>query len=316
VTFRFAVLDFASPAENRYAYRLEGVDADWVVTRTSFARYPRLEPGNYTFRVRGASSDGVWSRETVELRLTIEPPFWQESWFLFLSFVAVVAGIYLAAQRRARRQLRFEKLERQVQTEREESRRRFVRELHDDISGELGSVVFALERYGRKDHIPEADRKELLGYWHRLRGLFEFFRDAIWVLESKNDTLRGLIERIETTTYQFFDDGRAFFHGPESVPDVRVSMDQRQHIFLIGKEALHNALKYARATRVEVDVIYEAGVFTLSVRDDGAGFDPVRTQEGQGFLNMRERAEALQATWTLESALGAGTRVELVVKIP
>ncbi|MDY6946901.1 MAG: two-component regulator propeller domain-containing protein, partial [Pseudomonadota bacterium] len=90
VTFDFAALDFAAPRENRYRYRLEGFDADWVDAggRRS-ATYTRLAGGRYTFRVQAANAHSRWSDSGLALPLQVEAPPWKRSW-AYAGYVAVV----------------------------------------------------------------------------------------------------------------------------------------------------------------------------------------------------------------------------------
>lgn len=114
VTFEFAALHFKNPEQNRYAYRLDGVDADWVQAgprRT--ATYTNLAPGTYTFHVKAANSDGVWNETGTSIRLRIMPPWWRTGWAYAL-YVALLAG-GLVAGYHLRRKYVFEK-------EREEAR--------------------------------------------------------------------------------------------------------------------------------------------------------------------------------------------------
>ena len=81
VTFQFAALDFTGPAENRYAYRLEGFDADWVNSGNARqATYTHLDGGNYVFSVRAANNDGIWNEAPLSLRLHVSPPPWATWW--------------------------------------------------------------------------------------------------------------------------------------------------------------------------------------------------------------------------------------------
>ena len=81
LSFEFAALDYASPEKNRYSYRLEGLDRDWVETQgTRRATYTNLDPGKYVFRVRGSNSDGVWNPDGEALRMTVLPSPWSTWW--------------------------------------------------------------------------------------------------------------------------------------------------------------------------------------------------------------------------------------------
>jgi ligand-binding sensor domain-containing protein len=95
-SFEFSALDFTSPIKNKYAYKMEGLDQDWVYTDANrrFATYTTLAPGEYTFRVKGSNNDGIWNEEGVSLTVRIIPPFWKTGWFrvisVFLFFVLIV----------------------------------------------------------------------------------------------------------------------------------------------------------------------------------------------------------------------------------
>jgi diguanylate cyclase (GGDEF)-like protein len=92
VTFEFAALDFAAPDRNRYSYKLEGFDADWIdlgnVRRVS---YTNLQPGSYQLLVRAANNDGVWNETGLRMPLRVEAPPWRR-WWAYLAYALLLAG--------------------------------------------------------------------------------------------------------------------------------------------------------------------------------------------------------------------------------
>jgi hypothetical protein len=82
-TFEFAALDFTSPESNKYAYKMEGVDPDWVYTDADkrFATYTKLDPGSYLFSVKASNNDGVWNEEGASILIIVTPPWWVTWWF-------------------------------------------------------------------------------------------------------------------------------------------------------------------------------------------------------------------------------------------
>ncbi|MCP4213083.1 MAG: SpoIIE family protein phosphatase, partial [bacterium] len=83
-SFEFAALHYGIPGKNRHAYKLEGVNKDWVLSGSRrFADYTNLDPGHYVFRVKGTNNDGVPSTVGKSIRITITPPFWMTWWFRF-----------------------------------------------------------------------------------------------------------------------------------------------------------------------------------------------------------------------------------------
>ncbi len=94
-SFEFAALHYAAPEENQYAYLMEGLDKDWNYVGTRrFAGYTSVPPGEYTFRVKGSNSDGVWNEEGASVKVIIAPPFWQTWWFRISMAALVVGGVF------------------------------------------------------------------------------------------------------------------------------------------------------------------------------------------------------------------------------
>ncbi len=111
VAIEFAALDFTAPEDNRYAYRLDGVDQDWVRAggrnrlegaderwislgdqrQVSFAN---LAPGRYTLHVRGSNNDGVWNEEGARIRIVVQPPPWKTWWAYSLYGLMLSAAVF------------------------------------------------------------------------------------------------------------------------------------------------------------------------------------------------------------------------------
>ena len=91
-SIEFAALDFVAPEKNYYAYQLQGFDKTWISAgQQHSATYTNLDPGTYTFKVKGSNSDGIWNEEPARLRIIITPPFWRTLWFLSLIILAALA---------------------------------------------------------------------------------------------------------------------------------------------------------------------------------------------------------------------------------
>ncbi len=95
LSFEFVALDYLMPSQNKYSFKLEGVDEDWSMpSNIRFAEYKQLSPGDYTFRVKAANSDGVWNEEGASIKVTIIPPFWRTKWFYSLCVIAFIVGVF------------------------------------------------------------------------------------------------------------------------------------------------------------------------------------------------------------------------------
>jgi signal transduction histidine kinase/ligand-binding sensor domain-containing protein/CheY-like chemotaxis protein len=103
LSFEFAALNYSNTESNRYAYKLDGFDADWhQAGRQRRATYTNLDPGEYVFRVKAANNDGVWNERGTSLRIVIRPPFWQTWWFRLLGLVLLAGAVYAFFQVRTR----------------------------------------------------------------------------------------------------------------------------------------------------------------------------------------------------------------------
>jgi len=98
-SFRFAALDYTIPKRNKYAYKLEGLEDEWIpLNHKSDITFTSLPPGDYVFRVKGSNSDGLWNEKGASIAINISPAFWQTWWFKL--FVAILLfGILVFLQR-------------------------------------------------------------------------------------------------------------------------------------------------------------------------------------------------------------------------
>jgi hypothetical protein len=100
VSFEFAALSYIAPQENRYRYILEGIDEAWTEADSDqrMATYTYLPPGDYVFRVQGATDDDVWSSDEATLSITVLPHWW-ETWWFRVVLVGLVVGLVAAGVR-------------------------------------------------------------------------------------------------------------------------------------------------------------------------------------------------------------------------
>ena len=92
-SFEFAALEFTSPLQNQYAYRMEGFDKEWIYCGSRReARYTNLDPGHYTFHVKGSNNDGLWNEQGASIGVVITPPFWRTWWAYSMYAALLVSG--------------------------------------------------------------------------------------------------------------------------------------------------------------------------------------------------------------------------------
>jgi ligand-binding sensor domain-containing protein/serine phosphatase RsbU (regulator of sigma subunit) len=91
-SFEFMAAHYIAPNENRFAYKMEGIDKDWNYTEKHYAMYTTLPPGEYVFRVKGSNSDGIWNEQGATIKIIITPPFYRTNLF-YLIAILIVTGL-------------------------------------------------------------------------------------------------------------------------------------------------------------------------------------------------------------------------------
>lgn len=108
IGFEFTAMDFTEPDKNRFQYKLVGFDRNWVDAKpgTHQVTYTNLDPGHYTFRVRGSNNDGVWNEKGASINLTVKPPIWATWWAYLVYLILGIMVIYQGLKANGRRQRR------------------------------------------------------------------------------------------------------------------------------------------------------------------------------------------------------------------
>ncbi len=110
LTLSYIGLHFVNTEQNRYQYWLENYDEEWIDAGSQrSARYPRLSPGEYVFRVKAANSNGVWNEEGASLKITITPPWWRTWWAYGFYGLLFITGIVTVDRVQRRRLIRKER---------------------------------------------------------------------------------------------------------------------------------------------------------------------------------------------------------------
>ena len=305
LTFEFAALDFTIPSKNRYRYRMRGVDRDWVMDRGDrTATYPNLPPGRYRFIVEATNNDGMWSEQPASLLITITPAFWQTWWFwllLVLIFLSIPLG-FLVNRRQQRRRL-------------EQTRRRIAANLHDSVGSSLSGFGLYMDALRRKTSLSDADRARIEEYGRQARRLVADLRDIVWIVDAGFDRMQDVLQRMRQAAEQLSAGVSLSYSAPDEVPEVALSMEKRQDLFLLYKEALHNAARHARATSIAVRITIDGRRLVIEVEDDGVGFDVDHATAGHGLTTMRQRAANIGATLDIDSRPGAGTTIRVTTEM-
>ncbi len=318
VRIEYTALDFATPERVRFRFELAGpVTQRSGLTEERQVLFSRLPPGAYSFRVAACNGDGIWNQDGATVAWNVRPFFWETAgfrlWCLLLGCGCVALAVRTVERRRVHR--RLEAAERQESLARE--RARIARDLHDEIGAKLTrlSLLGAMAAEDAKGAEPL--RREIEQMADTARETHRAFDEIVWSVSPRNDTVRSLSHYICKYAEEFFAGTpvRCNFQLPEGMNGQPVEPQRRHQMFLAVKEGLHNILKHAAATRVDITVRLPEGGLCVELADNGCGFDPalVGTQ-GDGLRNMRERMKVVGGVLSLDSRPGTGTR--LVFEMP
>ncbi|MBV8549855.1 MAG: hypothetical protein JOY54_01045 [Acidobacteriaceae bacterium] len=314
-SIEFSALSYFNPATNRYRYKLEGLQEQWVEVNSEHrtASYTTLPTGSYTFRVQCATSRGAWSEPGATLRIQILPPWWGTWWFRTVTALGAIGLIWMVYRFRlrqvtARMNLRY--------SERLAERTRIARDLHDTLLQSFQGLMLRLHVVN--DLLPQGRaKKELEQSLERGDQAITEGRKAVYELRSSRMITSDLELAVRGIANELAGQDAAAFRLVVEGTARELHPIIRDEVYGITREALRNAFLHARAQHIEAEITYAEQMFRLRIRDDGQGVPPEILEKGRsghyGLAGMRERAEQIGAKLRIWSGVRAGTEIELSV---
>ncbi|MGN6482414.1 sensor histidine kinase [Luteibacter sp.] len=312
----YTATSLSMPERVRFRYRMDGIDRHWRDAGADReAVYTDPPPGRYLFRVSAANEDGVWNEQGAAIGIDVAPAFYQTAWFAVILAVAGAAIVWilvLVRMRRVERQLR-ERLH-----ERHAERERIARELHDTLLQSIQGLMMRFQAVANRVAPDDPLRVSMERALDRADLALVEARDRVRDLRDHlGDTVAldvGLVELARSYADEHavpvIVDTAAEWHGMDPLA--------RDELYGIAREAVHNAIAHAEASRIDVCLHRDGGDVVLSVWDDGQGIDADILASGRpghwGLRGMQERAENIGGVAEITSSPCQGTRV--VVRVP
>ncbi len=316
--FHYTVLSFRSPAKNRFKYKLDGVDLEWVdAGGRRAAYYNNLPPGQYRFSVKGCNSDGIWNDAGASVVVILRPHFWQTKWFLgFMSVFAV--GLVASIGRYAmwkKVQGKLLHLEQQHAVERE--RTRIAQDMHDDLGVRITEIILLSDRVQTSPN--EQDKLDSTNaISEAAREMAVNLKAIVWAVSPGNDSLDRVAPYIGDYVVKYLSRSaiRCRLDVPDELPKSIVSSAARHNLFLAVKEAVNNIVKYADASEVWLRLQFNDSTLIISIEDNGNGFSRDAVSAfANGLVNMEKRMQKIGGHFELTSKPGKGTRIRLEVPV-
>lgn len=311
VEIDFVGLGFGAGEMLRYQYMLEGADPDWkALTDQRTVSYASLGPGDYRFVVRAVNADGLISPTPASVVFTILPPMWRQWWFLALASILVTLGVYAMHRYRVARLIDLERV-----------RTRIATDLHDDIGSSLSRMAILSEVVKRQ--VGDSSRQSqpmLTEIADSARNLVDSMSDIVWAIDPRRDSLSNVVSRVRQFASDILEAKKIKldFQVPSEFDRIKLSAEQRRHVFLIFKEALNNVARHADCSSVLLRINIAHHQLIAEVRDDGEGFvQDISTngRGGHGLENMQRRASQLGGQFAIHSSPGQGTHLKLTVPL-
>jgi signal transduction histidine kinase/streptogramin lyase len=313
----FVALSYVNPLAVQYRYKLEGIDPDWVEVGSDrrTVTYTTLPSGNYTFHAQAAASAGQWSGDGVVLRVLVQPAWWATFWVRTLGVLACAAVLWTMHARRLRRtsaEVRARLEERFVERE------RIARELHDTVL--QGAYGLILRFQAVAERMPSTDpiRTTIEDTIVKAERVIAEGRKRVDGLRTQSEHGGGLQTALSAVAKDVASGSdtevSVFSEGRSRVLQSIV----RDEVYWIAREAIVNAVRAARARRVEVEVSYRDAHLCVRIRDDGRGIDPAVVDAGGrpghfGIRGMKERTRRVGGTFDIWTGADIGTEVSLEI---
>lgn len=311
-TISFASLDFRSNEKKFYKYRLDGFDKEWTnPTNKNEATYTNLGPGTYLFHVTGTNADGVWNADSISMEIVVLPYWYQTAWFKIVVVLIVAGGLYALYRYRLQQQLKLLTI-----------RNRIAGDLHDEIGSTLSSISLSSTIIQHKVNDESEDVQQLLRQISsHTDNMMEAMSDIVWAINTRNDNFESVINRMRAFAIEILEPQGVEIHFSVSDGVLRQSLDmvQRKNSYLLFKEAINNAAKYAACKNVWVTIELNGKKIRMQIKDDGKGFaftnGKITGNEnglgGNGLPGMYKRAEELKGQIKIGTAPGKGTAITL-----
>lgn len=305
-TLEFAALSYSSPPNNKYAYKLEGYDADWVYTHSSrrYAAYSNLKPGTYVFKVKAANADDVWNERYTQLLIHVGTPPWKTWWAICLYGMILLGFLYAFRhytlnEIRLQNDLEWERAEHQKSEEINRLKLDFFTQISHEFRTPLTLIIGPVRELVEKGrHLKKEERrKHLKRIDFNARHLLRLIDQLLYFSKSEQGHMQVEAEQGDLVAFmrQVCDafgylalkkNIRLELHAQEDALNLWLDWDKMEKIF---NNLLSNALKFTHeqgaievAVRLDPaptsDLPASSMTVLIEVQDSGIGISPEQVQ--------------------------------------
>lgn len=199
-------------------------------------------------------------------------------------------------------------------------RNKIATELHDDIGSTLSSIHLFSEV--AKKEINNREGLQALPMLEKIESssqeMMQSMSEIVWAIQPNNDDTTNLLDKIQSFANELLSSRNIIFRFeyPDHFHSFPIPMEVRRNIYLIFKETINNIIKHSQATTVDMMVSLEQKEISISISDNGVGFDKQFPAQGNGLRNLQDRAEEIGGRLLIKSQPDKGTCISLHCRLP
>ncbi|MEM6965504.1 MAG: ATP-binding protein, partial [Bacteroidota bacterium] len=342
ITLEFAALEFSAPFKNQFKYYLEGAELEWAhLSVENKANYLNIDPGSYTFKIKGANGDGIWSEQIRELKITILPP-WYRSNLAYLTYLILVGlGIWQVLKFQQRRlNLRYKIEQEQKEKERlkelDRAKSRFYTNITHEFRTPLTVISGLVDQLDNTNSIKEPIQRnsnQLLNLVNQILDLRKLESGDMSIRYTQGDIIRYLRYLMESFQSYAHSIGITFHFLAEEESFI---MDfDKEKITRIFSNLISNAIKFTpEGGNVYLRINIQDHLFSFEIKDTGKGIpkeelphifgrfyqvdDTATRQEegtGVGLTLVKELITAMEGDIQVSSIQGKGATFTVTLPI-
>jgi len=305
---------FATPQRVHFRYKLEGLEDKWVDSgnrRQAF--FGNLSPGVYRFRASATMGNLPWTDAESAITFRVPPKFYQTTWFTLLCMGSALLAMFILYRFRVDRIQRNLRARLQVRLD---ERERIACDLHDTLFQNIQGVLLTIDNSTNKLSEGNSIRGELKDALRLSDEIMAESRERVLDLRAEDKGGKSIGQALTDLGNELAQEYGAEFRVIELGTPESLHPLVFEEIFRICREALLNAFRHSHAERIEAEILFAHGSFSIRISDDGIGIDEGVLSEGGkpghfGLKVMAERARKLGAKLTIRSRRNAGTELEL-----
>lgn len=300
---------FVNEDQTQYHYRLisEQSNGTWSkIAGNNSINFSGLKNGHYILQLKAVAFNGISNSLVSSLKFYVKKPFYLQAWFLLLWAFLIFLFLYAIYK------WRFENVKKLFNV-----RNSISKNLHDEIGAMLSSINIYSDIARTKTENNQEANSLMSKIYEGSQQALESINDIVWYVNPRNDNYESIWTKMQDFAVPLLDVAGidVVFESDEKLHPHNLSMQVRQNVYRVFKEAIENIEQHSSASKATIKLSRSGNYLTLRIEDDGVGFNPVEIKKGNGLNNMLYRAGLIGGVLNVQASAGKGCRIELFFPI-